>query len=1117
MPNMPCRLRLISNSLIVLFLSMAVLAQSTSPQSTPAVPNDPKVDGDSADIPPFASGRISHQEYLERRDQQLEMQRGVNDLARDPLARSRAINLVVLQELKQKLLLDLGSLLAGSSPPVWTPLGPDPIPNGQTDPNFQPANELPVSGRVTAIAVDPNNENIVYVGTAQGGLYRSMDGGATWTPLMDSAQSLAIGAITFDPTDNNTLFIGTGEGNLSVDSFFGVGVYIIQNATTTATLSGPFNLDTTGADVFTGRAITQILVNPTDHNKILVSTSSGFSGVSAGAFSTRPIRGVYLSTNALSGNPMFTRLTIQPANVANLGVTDMVMDPGNPSRILVNLIAGLLTDPGDIWVPTSGDPWSGTATWARVNAMQGVRKFAVNRSGNPAATTFFAANAGGISCNPPSTSIGHGILTKSTDGGMTWTILGAATGFCGGQCFYDLPVAVDPADPNIIYLGGSAGNQIGSCGPGIMGKSIDGGASFHPSQNFLHADSHATVVAPSNHSVIYAGNDGGIFRSNDAGATWNSINSAGFNATQFESLSVHPTDPTFSIGGTQDNGTEFLKPDGSWTRADFGDGGFSAIDQNSTSTVNVTMYHTYFNVTGGLIGFARVTSTSSASEGNWAFLGCQGADANGITCADDVLFYVPLALGPGTPNTVYFGTDHLYRSTDEGNNNIPASQVLAPDPTLGNVPISSIGISTQDDNVRIVGLSDGQVFATTAGANPMTDVTGGWTPMYVARAVIDPNKKTTAYVTLDGYGTPNHVWKTTNLSGEPPTPTWASASSGLPDVPVNAFAVDPFDSSNLYAGTDIGVFNSTDGGNSWNPYGTGLPRVAVFDLNIQPTSHKVRIGTHGRGAWEIVAASFANTTSLSASTTSPFLGTSVNLTAQVNKGAGVPTPTGMVTFMDGTSTLGSPVGLDSTGKATLQTSSLSLGAHSITAQYSGDKFYVASASTVTTITVMPPDYSISIPTGSAMVSAGQPASYTININPLGPFTSAVNFACAGLPQATSCTFNPPTVTPNGGPGSTTLTISTTARMTQTAGISPGWLSGAGLFGLVLVGGLANKRVRRKSFCMMLSLLALAVVLTSCGGGHHTITTGTPAGTFSITVTATSGTTTHQSTVTLTVQ
>ncbi|HZD95342.1 MAG TPA: Ig-like domain-containing protein, partial [Candidatus Sulfotelmatobacter sp.] len=396
------------------------------------------------------------------------------------------------------------------------------------------------------------------------------------------------------------------------------------------------------------------------------------------------------------------------------------------------------------------------------------------------------------------------------------------------------------------------------------------------------------------------------------------------------SFSLHPTDANFAIGGTQDNGTEFMKSDGTWTRADFGDGGYSAIDQSSTDTTNVTMYHTYFNLTDNLIAVAQVTTAAGATEGNWSIFGCPaqpGLTVNGINCADAVLFYAPIALGPGIPNTLYFGTDRLYRSVNRGATMAAASQGFACcDPNTGiDFPVSAIGISPQDDNVRIAGLTNGKVFATTLGANPMTDVTGTLPARFVARAVVDPNNKTTAYITLDGYGTLAsplaHVWKTINLTGEPPTPTWSSVSSGLPDVPVNAFAVDPFNSGYLYAGTDIGVFSSIDGGATWAAYGTGLPRVAVFDLGINKVSHKVRIGTHGRGAWEISASQFANTTTLGANTTTPNVGQNVIFTATVNKGTGVNVPTGTVTFEEGATVLGTG-SVDSTGKATFQTTSL---------------------------------------------------------------------------------------------------------------------------------------------------------------------------------------------------
>ncbi len=388
-----------------------------------------------------------------------------------------------------------------------------------------------------------------------------------------------------------------------------------------------------------------------------------------------------------------------------------------------------------------------------------------------------------------------------------------------------------------------------------MSRSTNG-TTFTRSDTGLHADTHALAVAPSNPAIVYVGNDGGIWRSSDSGATWVSKNNSGFSATQFQSVAVHPTDRNFLIGGTQDNGTQWRKPDGTWFRADYGDGGYALIDQSAVDTTNVTMYHTYFNQTGAM-GFARVTTTTNAIDDGWTFYGCGfgGATANGLACTDTaVLFYAPMALGPGNPNTVYFGSDRLYRSNNRGVTMTPVSQQFA-----SGVPVTTIGISPQNDNVRIVGTRDGKVYRTMTGANPMTDVTsasfpanpGSATRRFISRAVIDPNNVNTAYVTFAYYAPAGQgVWKTTNLNAA--TPTWTATGNGIPSIPVNAFVVDPADSNVLYAGTDIGVYQSTDGGANWSPFSAGLPRVPVFDLALQNANRVLRAATHGRGIYEYV-------------------------------------------------------------------------------------------------------------------------------------------------------------------------------------------------------------------------------------------------------------------------
>ena len=440
-----------------------------------------------------------------------------------------------------------------------------------------------------------------------------------------------------------------------------------------------------------------------------------------------------------------------------------------------------------------------------------------------------------------------GELHRSVDGGATWSgALAGGLGFCGSQCWYDLVVAVNPANAATVLIGGS-GNYGG--GASDYAISTNSGASFDYGRDVgLHCDCHAIVFAPSDPSVVYHGNDGGVWRSTDGGLTWTSRNSSPFSATQFQSVAVHPADARFTIGGTQDNGTNRYRPGGTWIRADWGDGGFAAIDRNAADTTHVTMYHTYYNATQDLVGFVRVDNVASAKDGYWPFYGCNaGVSNNGIGCGDDVLFYAPLALGPGNPNTVYFGTDRLYRSVNKG----VSMSVVSQAPVLSGQLVSAIAVSPLDDGVRLVGLTGGKICGTVSGASTLADFTAAGMPArYVGRIALDPGDANVAYVAFDGYGVAagQHVWKTTNLMTG--APTWTPAGSGIPDVPVNALVVNPADPAHVFAGTDVGVYVSGDAGADWLPFDTGLPIVAVFDMAIQPTSQTLRIATHGRGMWE---------------------------------------------------------------------------------------------------------------------------------------------------------------------------------------------------------------------------------------------------------------------------
>jgi len=841
------------------------------------------------DLPQHLQGRIDKAEYLRLRDEYIGLLRGIDPAAPfDVATRNQAI-----QKMEHQVPTRPGNVPF----PGWMALGPSPVPNGQTQ---QFPNVTPVSGRSTCVVVDPTNSNKVYLGTAQGGVWRTLDGGATWTPIFDTAQSLSIGALALAPSNPTILYVGTGEPNNSADSYFGVGVYRIDNADTTATLVGPINPQiTTGTttaltyNCFNGRTISRILVNPIDPANLFVSTAAGVAGAAGNALSnTIPplaLRGVFRSANATAaaGTVTFQKIVVNTdgsldnPGTGNTSIFDMCFEPGNANNLLVST-SGAATG-GVIMRSTNALAATPTFTQVLFPGFNGlVMHLAINKVG-AVVTAYVASNepSGVAGCS----SIGQaGRVRKSVDGGVTWSApLAAAEGYCGGQCSYDNPVGVDPTNANIVYIGG---NARGTCSD-VLKRSADGGTTFTRDDTGLHADSHGITIDPLTvPSTVWFVNDGGVWKRPDAaaGTAWLNQNTNGLNTIQFVSLAVHPTDQFMTIGGTQDNGTEAMQGSyGNWVSAESGDGGFALIDQSSTDTTNVTMYHTFFNQTNNFIGFDRTNLGTclpppDANKDSWEFRGggfsndptlsCDGTAftlSNGILSADTVLFYAPMALGPGTPNTLYFGTNKLYRSTDRGDTMVIVSQ----NPIVAGVAVSAIGISPTNDNVRIVGLRNGKVFATTTGANPLldtgfvapTNATASATNKHVARAVIDPLNANTAYLTLAYYTNPStagQIWRTTNLNAA--TPTWTSignTATGLPNVPVNGFVTDSGDPgfpgvTVLYAGTDIGVYVSTDSGASWNPFGNPLlPRVAVFDLVLQPSFRILRAATHGRGAWQI--------------------------------------------------------------------------------------------------------------------------------------------------------------------------------------------------------------------------------------------------------------------------
>src|SRR5438270_3793560 len=321
--------------------------------------------------------------------------------------------------------------------PAWAAIGPTPIPNGQTIPadvNGISLTHTPVSGRVTSVAIDPGNANIVYVGAAQGGVYKSTNGGATWTRLMAGAMTLAVGSLELDPTDTtgNTLLVGSGESNFSGDSYAGLGVYKLTGVKSSSpVLSGPF-----GSSQFVHRGIPGLAIDPIHHNNVYVGSATGQQGIGPQPPTGAPPRGLFRSTDFFSGSPTFTKLAVAnlPAT-ADFRVTSIVYEPGSSDRVFVGIAdANVPNTFGGIYFATNASASSPTFTKIRATSKKDFApiKFAINKIGN---TVTVVAVTGETAPN----NQGQGQAYKAVYDSSKSTInpsfspLPAANGFAAGQ------------------------------------------------------------------------------------------------------------------------------------------------------------------------------------------------------------------------------------------------------------------------------------------------------------------------------------------------------------------------------------------------------------------------------------------------------------------------------------------------------------------------------------------------------------------------------------------------------------------------------------------------------------------------------------------------------------
>lgn len=730
-------------------------------------------------------------------------------LGRETARSRKASRRAVLEFLEDRTLLSTTIPLNSIS---WSPIGPTGITGTST---FGGGNGGPVSGRITGIASDPLNANVTYIATASGGVWKTANGGTSWTPLTDNLTDglgnpipLFMGSIAVASSNANVIYAGTGEANNSLDSYAGRGVLKSTDAGATWTL--------VGATQFTGKSIGAIAVSPLDPNVVYVAVSaSGANGTPGGT-------GIWESTD---GGTTWTNTT--SAITTTQSWTDVVIDQTNPQNVYASVGTYSGNAANGVYKSTNG----GTS-WAAAG------NFPIGVANGRIAMAISASNPQVLvaSVSDPST-YGLKYLEKSSDGGVTWAALtgtpdylgGANTG--GGQGWYDNTVIINPTNPNVIIAAGVVNYNNGT---NAIVYSRNGGTNWTDITadffgNQPHTDSHALAFDANGRALV--GTDGGIWRLDavpPAAIQWTNLN-ANIATIQFTGTALNPQNANIVYGGSQDNGTEKFNDNAVWSQVLGGDGGYTAVDPVNPQIV----YAEYDGAT-----FERSTNGGAT----WTDLST-GLSGNGN-------FYSAFTLDPNNRQHILYGTDRIFTTSNSGTT---WSQLTTPGSNGWNSTsgINWIAVAPTDSKTIYAATADAKVFVSTDGGTNWTERDIPTATDAVSKLLVDPSSSQTVYAVrgaYDGAGT-GHVFKSTNGGVN-----WTDISGNLPDIPTWSIALDPRVGYNrIYVGTDVGVYMSSDGGTNWAPFRTGLPNAQVVTLELNPTLNVILAGTHGRGAFEILA------------------------------------------------------------------------------------------------------------------------------------------------------------------------------------------------------------------------------------------------------------------------
>ncbi|MBX7135914.1 MAG: hypothetical protein K1X67_24865 [Fimbriimonadaceae bacterium] len=663
----------------------------------------------------------------------------------------------------------------------------------------------PLNGRVNGVAYHPTDANTFYLVGAQGGVWKTTDGGVNYTPLSDKWEVMAASSVAVDPTNPNVIYVGTGDYPGSKPYCMGIMKSTDGGATWT----------NYGRSQFGTRAINKILLDPANPQIVLVTTGRGAGG---NGFVWRSTDGGITWSSVITTSASWSDLTVGA--------------PSGGQRYIY--AAGGDTAGGKIFrSQNQGATW--TAIASPVTGTQS--GLCISASVVDPNTVYLLT--------PSSRNI-----WKSTNAGASWTNVSA--GFVNGtnnynwsQGSYDFFMATSktPANADVIYVG--LIDVVQSINGGASWQSVGGPA--YSNSSIVHNDQHCIAINPLNPNQALVGGDGGIFRFTYTPASntwaWNYL-SRNLGITQFYRMAAHPTNPNILLGGTQDNATPFCNGAlGTWDNVGGGDGGYCEI--NPTSPGRQYSESQYLNI-------YKTTNSWGSSSGIGPSYG-----------TDSVAFIAPFVLDPNNPNLLYAGTNYLYRYTDS--TNTWATRLGATALTTGT--IRAIAVAPGDSNRIYTGASDGQVWMSSNAGTSWTQINTG-SPSLPNRTItsisINPANKDDILITVSGTGT-GHVYRCINTLAV--TRVWqnlsGSLATGLPDVPVNSLARDLTNPQTMwYAATDVGVFATGDGGATWANATApmGLPNTQVNDLKAVPGTGRLVAATYGRGMWSIQLSNLQNVT-----------------------------------------------------------------------------------------------------------------------------------------------------------------------------------------------------------------------------------------------------------------